>query len=415
MVHPVLMPALSSTMEKGALARWLVGVGDAIGPGDILAEVETDKATMEVEADGTGVVEALLVDAGAEDVPVGTVIALIAERSASGASPMGPPEALAGEIASSSDPAVVPEPSPPIVRAPQSGATPLATRFASVRALDLRSVRGSGEGGRILLADVAPTGGRCAQSSTSRPAVVVAPPIQPATATSATSDKVLPLSPGRPTDGRPLTEARQTAPHFSLTSHLQMEAAVALRQELNDSLRLRGVELSINDLLVKALALAIAETPEANVQFGDDTLVHFERVDVSIAVAVPNGFVKPVIRDAARKPLSTISEEARGLAVKAREGRLQPLECEGGAASLSDLGMFGVDEIVPVVHSPQSFVLGLGALKDRLLPDNGGSRTCPMLTATGSFDPRAIDGASAARLMAALRTFVEDPFQLLVQ
>ena len=418
MANPVFMPALSPTMEKGALARWLVGVGDAIGPGDILAEVETDKATMEVTADETGVVEALLVDAGAEDVPVGTAIALIAESTAAISPPPAPPEALGGETAAPSDPAVAPEPSTSVVRASQSAASPLAARIASVRGLDLGSVQGSGEGGRILLADVAPASARDhpAQSPMAPLVGLGKTPLQLASPVtgSATPHRLLQLSSPRRTIAPRLSEAKQGVPHFYLTSHLRMDALMALCEELNGKLQVRGVKLSVNDLLLKAFALAIADTPEANVQFADDALLQFERVDVSMAVSAPNGLVTPVIRDAARKPLSTISEEARGLAVKAREGRLLPEDYEGGAASLSNLGMFGIDQFIPVINPPQSLVLGLGTVSDRVLPQRGELKACPMLTATGSFDHRAIDGASAARLMAALRTLVEEPFALLV-
>ena len=434
MSKPFVMPALSPTMEKGTLARWLVAVGDRVRPGDVLAEVETDKATMEVEADDAGVVEALLLDAGSEDVPVGTVIARIADateatdrsRSALSApepqpeATSSPPETLGGEIAAPARPDLAPDPSPPVLGTSARhlagmNVSPLAARIAAIRGVDLAKVSGSGAAGRIVLVDVAPPPQASPQAAVISPAEP-RPAARPQ-APSAIVDiphRAVPLSQMRRTIARRLSESKQNIPHFYLTSHLKVDELRAQREEMNLKLQPRGVKLSLNDFLIKAMALAIVELPEVNVRFAGEALLQFERVDVSMAVAIPNGLVTPVIRDAARKPLSLISSEARDLATKARDGKLAPEHYEGGTASISNLGMFGVDEIIPVINPPQSLILGVGAVSERAVPQDGRIEAVSMMTATASFDHRAIDGAAAAQFMAALRHFVENPLALLV-
>ena len=432
MSKPFTMPALSPTMEKATLARWRVAIGDRVKVGDVLAEIETDKATMEIEAEEGGVVADLLVAAGSEDVPVGAAIGRIDAESrasapltagAASAAPAlatAPPEPMAGEVAAPTQPNIEPDPSPPALVRPdhRSNVSPLASRIAMARGLDLDGVTGSGQGGRVMLTDV----GAPKFKSSPPPAAMTAPRVEAvaneveakAPPPSVIPHQVVRLSQMRRTIARRLSQSKQTIPHFYLTMHLRVGALLAQREELNGKLAGRGVKLSVNDLLIKALALALLETPDANVQFAGDAIWRFERADVAMAVAIPDGLVTPVLRDAGRKPLSAISLEARTLALRAREGKLSPQDYEGGTASISNLGMFGVDEIIPVINPPHGLILGVGAISERATTTDGRLEAQPIITATASFDHRAIDGAAGAQFMAAFKRLVEAPFALLV-
>ena len=409
------MPALSPTMEEGTLARWLVGVGDNVRAGDRLAEVETDKATLEIEADEDGVVSHVLISEGTDGIKVGTVMALIApmgEARPAVESPepeatvsLRPAEVEAAEIAAPVEP-INPIEAPSGVRA-----TPLARRIASANGIDLRALKGSGAAGKITKADLGlPTIAAPAQPALTRqtdpiPIADAPPPDVPHAAAD--------LSSMRKAIARRLSEAKRTAPHFYLSIDCHLDPLLTLRQQLNAELAEIGVKLSVNDMLIKALAIALAEVPEANVQFGGDRLYRFERVDLSIAVAIEGGLITPIIADAANKRLSTIAREAKDLADRARAGRLKPGEFQGGTATISNLGMFGIKAMLPVINPPQAMILGVGAGKKRpyVLDDELVAAT--VMTVTGSFDHRAIDGAAGARLMGVFNRLVEKPTTML--
>ncbi|MHA6769761.1 2-oxo acid dehydrogenase subunit E2 [Sphingobium ummariense] len=414
------MPALSPTMEKGTLAKWLVAEGDMVKAGDLIAEIETDKATMEVEATDDGRVAGLVVAEGTDDVAVGTVIALLA-----GEDEAAPDPAAAGMIAGPAmapmpaaarwpepvEPEVAPAVSDPLTRLPPSerlNASPLAQRIAQARGIRLDAIVGTGTDGRISRSDlgVVPlTALRPATPAADIPPVdaVIAPP--PAGGPVET----VKLSAMRRTIARRLTESKQTIPHFYLTARCNIDALLALRVKLNASLVERGIKISVNDMVLKAMALALVEVPDANVQFGGEALHRFGRADIAVAVAIEGGLVTPVIRDAGALSLSAIAQANKVLAAKAREGKLAPEEFEGGIASLSNLGMYGIDEMAPVINPPQALILGIGAGVEQPWKVDGQIGMATIMAATASFDHRAIDGAVAAAFMAAFRRYVEAP------
>ena len=415
------MPALSPTMEKGTLAKWLVKEGDAVKPGDLIAEIETDKATMEFEAIHEGVIASIAVPAGTEDVAVGTVIALITEAGeavaprilevadAAAAAPMAapqlfapPPAPLAAKEALASNPAAM-------VDSTDVKATPLARRIAAVRGLSLLGITGTGPRGRIVKADlglqplIAPAP---AQEAVHAPAIAIvhAPP-------AGVPMETIKLSGMRKTIARRLSESKQTVPHFYLTVHCRIDALLNLRGELNASLSARGVKLSVNDMVIKAMALAMLREPDVNVQFAGEEMYRFDRVDIAMAVAIEGGLITPVIRDVASLSLSALAEQSKQLARKARDGKLLPDEYQGGTASISNLGMYGIDEMIPVINPPQALILGIGSGIEKPWKVDGGIALATMMTATASFDHRAIDGAAAARFIAAFRDLIEQPIQ----
>jgi len=446
MAIEIRMPALSPTMEEGTLARWHVKEGDSIASGDLLAEIETDKATMEFEAVDEGVLGPILIAEGTEKVKVGTVIAtIIAEGgdtdgpAVPAAAPVDTPAATAPEHAPT--PKTEPntettvESSPAAAQsAPATGddeikISPLAKRIAQERGVDLSKVKGTGPGGRIVKADVenAPAGGAAAPAaapaptaSAPSPAPAPAPaPVASAPAPAAsptdypTPHEVVKLSNMRKTIARRLTESKQTVPHIYLTRHIRLDALLKLRGELNDALSGRGVKISVNDMLIKALGVALVQVPECNVQFQGDTMLQFSRADISVAVSIPGGLITPIVTDAASKGIAAISAEMKVLAAKAKEGKLQPSEYQGGTASLSNMGMMGISEFDAVINPPQAMILAVGAGERRpwVMPDESiGAAT--VMSATGSFDHRAIDGADGARLMAVLTDIIENPLGL---
>lgn len=413
----IKMPALSPTMEEGTLAKWLVKVGDRVSSGDIMAEIETDKATMEFEAVDEGVITAIEVAEGTEGVKVGTVIATIAgEDEDVGAAPSPAPKAEAAP-APAAPPAVTPSPAPIAPAAPspaaKSGeriiASPLAKRIAADKGIDLKSVQGSGPHGRIVKADV---------EGATPGAVSAAPaPAAVATSTAPAPDFGIPyeaekLNNVRKTIARRLTEAKQTIPHIYLTVDVRLDALLKLRGELNKALEADGVKLSVNDLLIKALAKALLRVPKCNVSFAGDELRKFSRADISVAVAAPSGLITPIIVDAGVKGVAQISTEMKALADKAREGKLMPHEYQGGTASLSNLGMFGIKQFEAVINPPQAMIMAVGAGEQRPYVVDGALSVASVMSATGSFDHRAIDGADGAALMQAFKDLVENPLGL---
>ncbi len=483
MALDIKMPALSPTMEEGTLARWLVKVGDTVASGDVMAEIETDKATMEFEAVDEGVIAEILVPEGTEGVKVGAVIARLSVEGEEAAPAPAPAPAAApapapapaapaadgpaatptarklaevngidlagitgsgpkGKITKEDVEAAIlknggsvvaaPAASAPAAPAPApapatSGAriiaSPLAKRIAAEKGVDLTLVKGTGPNGRIVKEDVE----RFTPSAAAAPAPAAAAPAASAPAAapapvavqSLGGDldapyEVLKLNNVRKVIARRLTEAKQTIPHIYLTVDIRLDALLKLRGELNKSLEADGVKLSVNDLLIKALARALQRVPKCNVSFQGDTLLQFTRQDISVAVAAPSGLITPIIRDAGRKGLAEISTEMKALANKAKDGKLQPHEFQGGTASLSNLGMFGTKQFDAVINPPQAMILAVGAGEQRPWVEDGQIVAATVMSATGSFDHRAIDGADGAQLMEALKQLVENPMGLVV-
>jgi pyruvate dehydrogenase E2 component (dihydrolipoamide acetyltransferase) len=400
------MPALSPTMEEGTLAKWLVKEGDTVSSGDILAEIETDKATMEFEAVDEGTISKILVAEGSDGVKVGTPIALIAaegEDASAAAEPTPAPKADAAP-APPPEPAEVPKPAtPPAAAAPAPAkpagdrikASPLARRLAEQQGIDLATLKGSGPSGRIVRADlgtVAPTAG--------------APqPQSQAAAPGEIPHETVKLSNMRKTIARRLTESKQQIPHIYLTVDIQLDALLKLRSELNAGLAPRNIKLSVNDLLIKAFAHALIEVPECNVSFAGDNLLKYSRADISVAVSIPGGLITPIIAAADTKTISAISTEMKDLAARAKDGKLQPHEYQGGTASISNMGMYGIKAFDAVINPPQGMIMPY-VINDSL-------QIATVMSATGSFDHRAIDGADGARLMQAFKRIVEAPLGML--
>ncbi len=405
------MPALSPTMEEGTLSKWLVKEGDTVSSGDLLAEIETDKATMEFEAVDEGVVTKILVAEGTDGVKVGTVIAVIAGED-EGTSPA--PKAVAAPAAAPAAPAPKVEAAAPVpvAAAPASAsgdrikASPLAKRLAAERGINLATLVGSGPGGRIVKADL-----DGAASGGSAPAVVsAAAPV--ALSDSGIPHEVVKLSNMRKTIARRLTESKQTVPHIYLTVDVRLDALLKLRGELNASLESRGIKLSVNDMLIKALALALIQVPKCNVSFAGDTMLQYSRADISVAVSVPTGLITPIVVDAANKSLSAISTEIGELAGRAKEGKLQPHEYQGGTASISNMGMMGIKQFEAVINPPQAMIMAIGAGEKRPYVVDDALSVATVMSATGSFDHRAIDGADGAMLMKVFKELVEKPLGL---
>lgn len=470
------MPALSPTMEEGTLAKWLVKEGDEVASGDLLAEIETDKATMEFEAVEEGTIAKIVVAEGTDNVKVGEVIAIIAEdgedvgdaASADTAASAKPEEdrrkedrrkedkggdengqdrrkgdrrqgeqrqvdegsnALGDDNRkATSEPAPAPAPAPAsVATAPQSGsgrvkASPLARRLAEQKGVDLSAISGSGPNGRIIKADIdAAEGGTLRQvqgervdgkSAHAEPVEARAPEPAPLGEFDIPHNDEK-LSGMRKTIARRLSQSMQEAPHIYLTLDCQLDALLDLRKQLNESLEARGVKLSVNDMLIKALAIALEQVPECNVSFMGDTMRRYQRQDISVAVSIPGGLITPVITDATNKPLSKIATEMKDLASRAQEGKLQMHEYQGGTASISNMGMMGIKQFTAVINPPQSMILAVGAGEKRPHVVDGALTTATMMTVTGSFDHRAIDGADGAKLLAAFKTLVEKPLGML--
>lgn len=493
----IKMPSLSPTMEEGTLAKWLVGPGDAVQAGDIMAEIETDKATMEFEAVDEGTIADIRVAEGTENVLVGTVIAILAEEgedvgavnaaaqhtatsapktrsadadtSETGAPETSPAETsvsavqapsatptarklaeaegidlhalegtgpkgkitkgdveamIAARAGAAPTPAPIPAPvrpatteTPAIKAQPVSSkrikASPLARRLAQQKGVELAAIRGSGPGGRIIKADI-----EAAPQSSAGDAARV-PPSSAAPGAHTSSDAgaaytETKVSNVRKVIARRLTESKNTVPHYYLTIDIRLDPLLKLRKDLNASLEADGVKLSVNDLLIKALARALVRVPQCNVSFHDTVMRHYARADISVAVAAPSGLITPVIAQADSKSLTVISAEMKMLAGKAREGKLMPHEYQGGTASLSNLGMYGIKQFDAVINPSQGMILAVGAgqqmpyvVEDKIVP-------ATILHASGSFDHRAIDGADGAQLMEAVKHLIENPIGLVV-
>ena len=418
------MPALSPTMEEGTLAKWLVKEGDTVKSGDLMAEIETDKATMEFEAVDEGTIAKIVVPEGTDAVKVGDVIAILAEEgedvsgvTASKAAVKDEKKASTLQGSGKSDEVVKGEgidakrsDTAPL---PKSGereqtrikASPLARRIASDAGIELSSVTGSGPGGRIVKADVEGS----ATSPTKATAAALGVSVEPGDIPH-TIDK---LSNMRKTIARRLTEAKQTIPHIYLTVDTNLDRLLKLRAELNAGLEGRGIKLSVNDLLIKALAQALLLVPKCNVSFAGDSLISYSRADISVAVSLPAGLITPIIVDAGSKAVSAISTEIKELAGRAKDGKLAPHEYQGGTATLSNMGMFGIKHFEAVINPPQGMIMAVGAGEKRPYIVDGALGQATVMSATGSFDHRAIDGADGAQLKQAFKELVEAPLGML--
>ena len=418
------MPALSPTMEEGTLARWLVKEGDTVSSGDLIAEIETDKATMEFEAVDEGVITQLLVAEGTDGVKVGTVIAIIQgeEDEATAAPKAAAP--VAAQPPKPAEVAAVPAPAPvttPVAAPSHSSGdrikvSPLAKRIAANSGVDLAAISGTGPNGRIVKADVE----RTTKDTVSAELVEARPTAdsRPSTGSGLTVDggdiphEVVKLSNMRKTIARRLTESKQQVPHIYLTVDVRLDALLKLRGELNASLEPRGIKLSVNDMLIKALGLALIQVPKCNVSFAGDNMLQYSRADISVAVSVPTGLITPIVTDAANKSLSKISTEIAELAARAKEGKLQPHEYQGGTASISNMGMMGIKQFEAVINPPQAMIMAIGAGEKRPYIVDDALAIATVMSATGSFDHRAIDGADGAQLMKVFKELVEKPLGL---
>ena len=422
----IKMPALSPTMEEGTLAKWLIKAGDTVKSGDLMAEIETDKATMEFEAVDEGVIAEIVVPEGTDNVKVGQVIAILAVEGEDASATKAAPKAEAlktesprAEAAPTPSPApaptapATPAPSP----APASGdrvkASPLARRVAAEKGVDLASVAGSGPNGRIVRADVEGAKPGAAPSTAAPVEATAAPaPAKPA-AIPDIPHEATKLSNVRKTIARRLTESKQQVPHIYLTVDIRLDALLKLRADLNKSLEPRGVKLSVNDLLIKALAASLIQVPKCNVMFTPDQLISFQRADISVAVSTPSGLITPIITHADTKGVAAISTEMKDLATRARDNKLKPEEYMGGTASISNMGMFGIKQFEAVINPPQGMIMAIGSGEKRPYVIDDALAIATVMSATGSFDHRAIDGADGAELMQAFKALIEAPLGML--
>ncbi|WP_150524929.1 pyruvate dehydrogenase complex dihydrolipoamide acetyltransferase [Roseibium sediminis] len=444
----ITMPALSPTMEEGKLAKWLVKEGDKVSSGDVIAEIETDKATMEVEAVDEGTVGKILVPEGTDAVKVNALIAVLLEDgedassiSAGGAASAAAPAAVAPAPAvAEAAPAAAPAPSAPAGPAPTAAdgnrifSSPLARRLAKLNGLDLGQIAGTGPHGRIVKKDIESAlekgvGKAAPAAAAAAPAPAAAAP-KAAAPTGMSSDQVLKLFEDgsydlvphdgmRKTIAKRLTESKQTIPHFYVSVDCELDALLALRAQLNsaaptDKDGKPAYKLSVNDMTIKALSLALRDVPDANVSWTDDNMVKHKHADVGVAVSIPGGLITPIIRKAEMKPLSVISNEMKDLGKRAKERKLKPEEYQGGTTAVSNMGMMGVKDFSAVVNPPHATILAVGAGEQRPVVKDGALAIATVMTVTLSTDHRCVDGALGAELLAAFKGYIQNPMSMLV-
>ncbi|MCO5065892.1 MAG: pyruvate dehydrogenase complex dihydrolipoamide acetyltransferase [Rhizobiaceae bacterium] len=446
----ITMPALSPTMEEGNLAKWLVKEGDKVAPGDVIAEIETDKATMEVEAVDEGTVAKIVVPAGTEGVKVNALIAVLAgegEDVAAAAAGGAPAKAEAPKAAPKAEPAPS---SAPAGNVPSQGekaaaaapvastdrgterifASPLARRIATEKGVDVASIKGSGPHGRVVKADVeaaaAGGGAKAAPAAAQAPAAAPAPKgasdEQTLKLFAEGSYELVPHDNMRKTIARRLVEAKTTIPHFYLTVDIELDALLALRTQLNAAAPVRKTDkgevpaykLSVNDMIIKGMAMALQAVPDANVSWTDSAMVHHKHSDVGVAVSIPGGLITPIVRQAETKSLSAISNEMKDLAGRARSRKLKPEEYQGGTTAVSNLGMFGIKDFAAVINPPHATILAVGAGEQRAVVKNGEVKVANVMSVTLSTDHRAVDGALGAELLQAFKRLIENPMSMLV-
>lgn len=433
MATEVLMPALSPTMEEGTLARWLVKEGDAVKSGDILAEIETDKATMEFEAVDDGVIGKLLVSEGTANVKVNTPIAVLVEpgedvsdTQPKAAAPAATPKAVAGAPVAVSSPKPAATENAVTRDGERVFASPLARRLAKERGVDLSSLSGSGPHGRIVRADVDAAGSAPSKATSAAKAAPPAPSAPAATTAPApaNADAIMKIYADRPTVEVPLdgmrrtiaarlTEAKQTIPHFYLRRSAKLDALLDFRATLNKQLEARGVKLSVNDFIIKACALALQEVPDANAIWAGDRIVKLKPSDVAVAVAVEGGLFTPVLKDADKKTLSALSSEMKDLANRAKTKKLAPHEYQGGSFAISNLGMFGIENFDAVINPPHGAILAVGAGIATPVVEGGTVVIRNVMSMTLSVDHRVIDGALGAQLLERIVQHLENPMGML--
>ena len=435
----ILMPALSPTMTEGTLARWLKKQGESVKAGDVIAEIETDKATMEVEAVDEGVLGKILVADGTEGVKVNAPIAILVQEGEAVPDSAAPAPAAAPEAAKVAEQDAQ-APKAATAGAATNGSTanghdkgerifvsPLAKRIAKETGVDLKSINGSGPNGRIVRADVeaaktAPA--PAAAAAASAPAPVEAPAAKPAQAPAPTKaaaitapHNLVPHTGMRRVIAKRLTESKQSVPHFYLTMDIELDALLKLRGELNARSAKDGAgsfKLSVNDMVIKAAAIALRRVPKVNASFTEEGVAFYEDVDVSVAVAIPDGLITPIIRKADQKGLATISNEMKDLGLRARAGKLKPEEFQGGGFSVSNLGMFGVKDFQAIINPPQAAILAVGAGEQRPVVKDGQLAVATVMSATLSVDHRVVDGALGAEWLQAFKAIIQEPLNLML-
>ncbi|MFT8813861.1 pyruvate dehydrogenase complex dihydrolipoamide acetyltransferase [Acetobacter fabarum] len=422
MAIEILMPALSPTMTEGKIARWLKKEGDTVSNGDVLAEIETDKATMEVEAIEDGIFGRILVPEGTEGVAVNTPIAIMVEEgeavpdsaapSSTSAAP-APAPAQAGAVAPSAAPASAPVAPAAALQASRPAnrivASPLARRIAAAKNVDLSTLKGTGPNGRIVKRDV--------EAAAAQPAAAPKPGQQANAHLPTGASRTVPHTTMRKVIARRLSESKATIPHFYVSMDVELDALMALRSQLNALSHDEGQDafkLSVNDMLIKAAALALKQVPEVNASFTEDAMILHEDADISVAVSLDDGLITPIVRAADRKSLKQISQEAKSLVSRARAGKLKPEEFQGGTFSISNMGMFGVKEFAAIVNPPQAAILAIAAGKRQPVVSGDEIKVATVMTVTLSVDHRAVDGAMAAKWLSAFRNIVQAPLALVL-
>jgi len=421
------MPALSPTMTEGKLSRWLKKEGEQVKSGDVLAEIETDKATMEVEAVDEGYLAKIVVPDGTEGVAVNAVIGVLTEEKGGAvdapkatSAPAAPKETPAPATPKAAEPPKeVPTPVEKTAHEHEDRifASPLARRMAKQSGIDLASLKGSGPGGRIVKADIEGAG-KAAPAAAPAPATA-APKPAPALAPAAISapHKAIPNASMRKIIAKRLAESKQTIPHFYLTQNIEIDALLKLRAELNAQSPKDGpaaFKLSVNDLVIKACAVALRRHPAVNSSYTEAAILQYDDVDISIAVAIPDGLITPIIRKADQLGLAAISAAMKDLGARAKSGKLKPDEYQGGGFSISNLGMFGIPEFSAIINPPQSAILAVGAGEPRAVVKSGAITIATMMTVTLSCDHRVVDGALGAEFLATLKTIIESPLSLML-
>ncbi|WP_235875179.1 pyruvate dehydrogenase complex dihydrolipoamide acetyltransferase [Saccharopolyspora aridisoli] len=411
----IQMPRLSDTMEEGVIANWHKQVGDKVARGEVVAEIETDKALMELEAYDDGVLEKILVEAGTT-VPIGEPIAVLGDGSGSAAEAApasATPAPAAAEPAAEEAPAAPAPAAAAVEAAAPSGskpkASPLAKAVAKEKGVDLGTVQGSGPGGRIIRADIE-------AAASAAPAEPTPAPAAQASAPAVVNDDVeeIPLSNIRKVTAKRLTESKQNAPHFYLTSAIDVTELLEFRASLNERLQSAGgPKISVNDLIVKAVATSLRANPAVNVSFAGDKMLQHKRINLGVAVAIEGGLVVPVVKDADHKSVSQIATESRELAGRAREGKLKLDEMSGGTFSISNLGMFGIEQFSAVINPPEAAILAVGAARDEVQVRDGEFVARKILRVTLSADHRAVDGAVGAAFLQQFTSLLEDPIRII--
>lgn len=424
----ILMPALSPTMTEGNLARWLKSEGDSVAPGDVIAEIETDKATMEVESVDEGILAKILVAEGAEEIAVNTPIAVLLEEGeddsvlanfdAGAAAPIAAPAAPEPAPTPTAAPEPAPTPAPTPAAVSDTGgrifASPLARRMAEQQGIDLASVKGTGPNGRIVKADIEAHAGAAPAGVTATPPTA-APAATAATAIAGeTPFELVSVNNIRKVVARRLTESKQQVPHFYMTVDCEIDELLKVRADLNARAKDGEFKISVNDMVIKASAVALMQVPAANASWSDDGIKMYSQADISVAVAIDDGLITPIVRNANGKGLRTISEDMRDLAAKARDGKLVLEEYQGGTFSISNLGMFGIKDFQAVINPPQGCILAVGAGEERPIVKDGALAIATVMSCTLSVDHRVVDGAIGAQFLAAFKALIEDPLGMLL-